>query len=81
MSLLWLLRERIGRIPIEYRITAVHVDPGFGSDSASRMRSFFDEYGFEHEIITSDCGPRAHSDEKPRESLLSLLKNKEKGDL
>ena len=63
MSLLWLLRERIKRIPIEYRITAVHVDPGFGADSASRMRSFFDEHGFNHEIIKSDFGPRAHSPE------------------
>ncbi|MDB9823065.1 tRNA 2-thiocytidine(32) synthetase TtcA [Deltaproteobacteria bacterium] len=63
MSLLWLLRERIKRIPIEYSITAVHVDPGFGSDSAERMRSFFMEKGFKHEIIKSDCGPRAHSPE------------------
>lgn len=60
MSLLWLLRERIKRIPIEYRITAVHVDPGFGFDSAARMRSFFELHGFEHEIIESDCGPKAH---------------------
>ena len=63
MSLLWLLRERIRRIPIEYRITAVHIDPGFGSDSAGRMRSFFEEQGFDYEIIISDFGPRAHSDE------------------
>jgi tRNA 2-thiocytidine biosynthesis protein TtcA len=63
MSLLWLLRERIERIPIKYRITAVHVDPGFGSDSASMMKTFFIKHGFDHEIITSDCGPRAHSPE------------------
>ena len=63
ISLLWLLRERIKRIPIKYRITAVHVDPGFGSDSAARMRSFFKAHGFEHEIIESDCGPKAHSPE------------------
>jgi tRNA 2-thiocytidine biosynthesis protein TtcA len=63
MSLLWLLRERIERIPIDYQITAVHVDPGFGFDSANRMRSFFKEHGFRHEIIESDCGPRAHSPE------------------
>ncbi len=61
ISLLWLLRERLRRIPIEYRITAVHVDPGFGSGSADKMRSFFDEHGFEYRIIPSDCGPRSHS--------------------
>jgi tRNA 2-thiocytidine biosynthesis protein TtcA len=63
MSLLWLLRERIKRIPIEYHITAVHVDPGFGADSAERMEGFFKEHGFDYRIITSDCGPKAHSPE------------------
>ena len=35
ISLLWLLRERIKRIPIKYKVTAVHVDPGFGNDSGN----------------------------------------------
>lgn len=63
MALLWLMRDRIKRIPIDYKITAVHIDPGFGADSAAQMRSYFLEYGFEHHIIYSDCGPRAHSPE------------------
>jgi tRNA 2-thiocytidine biosynthesis protein TtcA len=63
ISLLWLLRERLRRIPIQYRITAVHVDPGFGSDSAGQIRPFFEEHGFDYEIITGDFGPMAHSDE------------------
>ena len=41
LSLLWLLRERIKRLPISYRVTAVHVDPGFGADSAEQMEAFF----------------------------------------
>jgi len=60
LSLLWLLRERIKRIPIEYHMAAVHIDPGFGANSAEQMKSFFDEHGFEHKIIRSDFGPRAH---------------------
>ncbi|MBN2059809.1 MAG: tRNA 2-thiocytidine(32) synthetase TtcA [Deltaproteobacteria bacterium] len=63
MSLLWLLRERIQRIPIDYRITAVHVDPGFGNDSAARMADFFENSGFDYKIITGDFGPKAHSPE------------------
>lgn len=63
LALLWLLRERIKRIPIEYRLTAVHVDPGFGADSAVGMESFFLEHGFEYRIIRSDIGPRAHGPE------------------
>jgi tRNA 2-thiocytidine biosynthesis protein TtcA len=60
LSLLWLLREHARRAPIEYRITAVHVDPGFGTDSAGRMTLFFSEQGFRHTVIRSDIGPRAH---------------------
>lgn len=63
MSLLWLLRERIQRIPITYRVTAVHVDPGFGMDSAGRMERFFQEQGFEYRVFQSNIGPRAHGPE------------------
>lgn len=63
LALLWLLRERIKHIPIEYRITAVHVDPGFGGDSAGQIESFFITHGFEYKIIKTDIGPRAHSKE------------------
>ena len=78
MSLLWLLKERIKRIPIEYRITAVHVDPGFGADSAGQMESFFSEYGFEYRVLQSEIGPKAHGPEN-RENpcfLCSRLRRK-----
>jgi len=63
LSLLWLLRERLKRVPIEYGIIAVHVDVGFGSDSAERMKSFFTEHGFDYRIVRTDIGPKAHGPE------------------
>ena len=60
LALLWLLKERIKRVPIDYRITAVHVDPGFGANSAAKMTSFFLANGFEFRVIESDIGPKAH---------------------
>lgn len=78
MALLWLLKERIKRIPIEYKITAVHVDPGFGVDSAGQMESFFSAYSFEYRVIKSDIGPKAHGPEN-RENpcfLCSRLRRK-----
>jgi tRNA 2-thiocytidine biosynthesis protein TtcA len=60
MSLLWLLRERINRIPIEYRMTAVHIDPGFGADSGGQMEAFFSDHRFDYRIVRSDIGPKAH---------------------
>ena len=59
LSLLWLLRERLRRIPIHYEIVAVHADPGFGADSAGRMAAFFEEHGFFYRVIQGDFGPRA----------------------
>jgi tRNA 2-thiocytidine biosynthesis protein TtcA len=63
LSLLWLLRERLARVPIQYRITAVHVDPGFGANSADRMQAFFSGQGFESRVVKGDFGPLAHSPE------------------
>jgi len=63
MSLLWLLRERLKRLPIKYRITAAHVNPGFNPESTEMMRGFFHEQGFDHVVIQGDFGPRAHSPE------------------
>lgn len=60
LSLLWLLKERIRRIPIHYRVTAVHVDPGFGADSAERMSAFFSIHGFEYRVIKTQIGLQAH---------------------
>jgi tRNA 2-thiocytidine biosynthesis protein TtcA len=78
LSLLWLLRERIKRVPIRYRITAAHVDPGFGVDSAGSMESFFTEHGFDYRIARGDMGPKAHGPEN-RENpcfLCSRLRRK-----
>ena len=78
MALLWLLSERIQRIPIEYKITAVHVDPGFGADSGEQMEKFFSGKGFEYRVIQSDIGLRAHGPEN-RENpcfLCSRLRRK-----
>jgi tRNA 2-thiocytidine biosynthesis protein TtcA len=78
LSLLWLLRERLRRIPISYTLTAVHVDLGFGANSGDRMESFFSQHGFDYRIIKTDIGEKAHSPEN-RESpcfLCSWLRRK-----
>ncbi len=63
LALLWVLRERLKRIPISYRIVAVHVDPGFGGTAAHEIEAFFRTHGFDYRIIESDMGPRAHGPE------------------
>ena len=63
LLLLWLLRERLQRIPIRYNLTAVHVDPGFDTVAAERLEAFFLKEGFAHHIIRTDHGLKAHSPE------------------
>ena len=63
MALLWIMRERLKRLPIKYRLTAVHVDPGFGGDNAARMKDYFEEQGFDYKILSGDFGPKAHGPE------------------
>jgi len=63
MLLLWLLRERLRRVPIGYELIALHIDPGFDTESADRLEAFFKHEGFRYEIIRTDHGPRAHGAE------------------
>lgn len=78
ISLLWSLRDRLKRIPIDYKLTAVHVDLGFRQGTGRRMEAFFNGNGFDYCIIKSRFGPRAHGKEN-RENpcfLCSRLKRR-----
>ena len=46
LALLWILRERIARIPIHYDITAVHVDPGFDSGSSKKIETLLKKWEY-----------------------------------
>jgi tRNA 2-thiocytidine biosynthesis protein TtcA len=63
LLLLWLLRERLKRVPISYEIVAVHVDPGFDAESADRLEAFLRTEGFTFQILRTDHGIRAHGPE------------------
>ena len=61
LSLLWLLNERRRRIPIDYRLTAVFVDPGFEQSCAEVLKDHCDRAGLPLRVEHTDFGPRAHS--------------------
>ncbi|MCE5336156.1 MAG: tRNA 2-thiocytidine(32) synthetase TtcA [Desulfobacteraceae bacterium] len=63
MLLLWLLRERLRRVPISYDLVAIHVDPGFDTVTADRIEAFLQAEGFQYEILRTDFGVRAHGPE------------------
>ena len=50
-SMLWLLRDRLRRVPISYDLSAVHAELGFGKDTGKKMEQFFAANGFDFSII------------------------------
>jgi len=68
LGLLWLLRERMRRIPIEFELTPIHIDMGFGNVDVAALRRFCAELGLELLVFESDFGPRAHSPENRKNS-------------
>ncbi len=63
LLLLWLLRERLERIPIRYSLTAIHVDPGFDSESSEMLSEFFKKEGFSYFVERTNHGITAHGPE------------------
>lgn len=62
LTLLWALHERLKRVPIQYRLTAVFVDPGFENSFARELESYCRNAGFPFRLAITDYGILAHSD-------------------
>ena len=62
-SLLWLLHDRLGRIPITYELAAVHVDLGFEGGDYSPVASWAESLGISNHLIPSEFGLEAHGPE------------------
>jgi tRNA 2-thiocytidine biosynthesis protein TtcA len=67
LSLLWLLVERLRRVPIDYHLVALHVEMGFGRVDTQALHDYCRELGVGLVVRTTDFGPRAHTAEN-RES-------------
>ncbi len=61
LSLLWLLAERRARVPIDYQLFAVYIDPGFEGGFASRLEAYCQSLGFGLRVEYTDYGVLAHS--------------------
>ncbi|MFH2220339.1 MAG: ATP-binding protein [Pseudomonadota bacterium] len=60
-SLLWILKERLHRVPINYELHAVHIDPGFDGGFSEPLTEYFNNAGFELRVEYTDYGILAHS--------------------
>jgi tRNA 2-thiocytidine biosynthesis protein TtcA len=78
LTLMWVLQERLSRIPIHYSLFAVYVDLGFEKDPAHLIADYCKEMGYELHVEHTDYGRLAHSEEN-RENpcfLCSRLRRK-----
>lgn len=78
MTLLWFLFERLARVPIDYELFPVYVDPGFEGGFGEQLSQYSRDQGYPLRVETTDFGLVAHSPEN-RENpcfLCSRLRRK-----
>lgn len=61
MTLMWMLAERLQRIPINYELLPVHIDPGFAGGFSQALQTYSAGAGFSLRVEHTDYGVRGHS--------------------
>lgn len=78
LTMIWILKERLARIPVNYNLFAVYIDPGFKGGFGRSLEKYCDEAGYNLRVEYTDYGIVGHSD-KNRENpcfLCSRLRRK-----
>jgi tRNA 2-thiocytidine biosynthesis protein TtcA len=78
MALMWLLHERLARIPIYYSLHPIYIDLGFEGDPSHRIEAYCNHLGYELHLEHTDYGVKAHSEENSENPcfLCSRLRRK-----
>ena len=77
-TLLWMLMERLERIPINYELAAAYIDPGFEEGFSEPLAEYWNKTGVQLKIEHTDHGILAHSSQN-RENpcfLCAMLRRK-----
>lgn len=78
LTLMWILNERLSRVPINYELFAIHIDPGFEGGFSHALESYSAKMGYNLRTEHTDYGILGHSSEN-RENpcfLCSRLRRK-----
>lgn len=62
-ALLYVLSERLRRIPIHYSLVGIHIDPGFGATTSTVVESYAETLGIDVRVEKTDIGVVAHSED------------------
>lgn len=63
LTLLWMLKERLRRIPVHYEIHPIYIDPGFEHGFGDRLKDYCRQWGFALRVEETRHGILAHSPE------------------
>jgi len=78
LTLMWVLQERLNRIPIRYSLLAIYIDLGFPESPAPKIEAYCRQAGYSLQVEYTDYGIRGHGTEN-RENpcfLCSRLRRK-----
>lgn len=78
LTLMWILKERLSRIPVNYDLFAVYIDPGFQEGYSRSLENYCENEGYELRVELTDYGVQGHSNQN-RENpcfLCSRLRRK-----
>ena len=78
LTLMWILNERSYRIPLNYELYAVYIDPGFEGSFSEPLEAYCHNAGYNFRVDHTDFGTLGHSSEN-RENpcfLCSRLRRK-----
>lgn len=78
LTLLWILNERLKKIPVSYELFAIYIDPGFNPDIGVKIEQYCIQKGYNIRVDYTDHGILAQSN-KNRENpcfLCSRLRRK-----
>ena len=78
LTMMWILNERQRRIPVNYELFAVYIDPGFKGGFSEQLEKYCRKIGFNLRIEYTDYGILAHSSENTENPcfLCSRLRRK-----
>jgi tRNA 2-thiocytidine biosynthesis protein TtcA len=62
LTLMWFLQDRLSRIPIQYRLFPVYIDPGFEGGFADELSAFCAQMGYSLRVEKTDYGIVSHSE-------------------
>ncbi len=61
MVMMWMLAERLPRIPLNYELFPVHIDPGFEGSCSELLKAWSAAVGFNLRVEYTDYGILGHS--------------------